>query len=200
MAYVSADARREQLIDAAVQVIAREGADKATTRKIADEARAPLASLHYCFQNKENLLLAVFNRLAQEMPSPLDAPEGTRVTPGELAELAVTRTMEWTVDQPVRARAAIEVILWAQRAAPDLATGFYDTFAKQTEAFLRQSTPPLPDPLLRSAVRVLFAHVDGLTLQFLSHQDRERTLEDAVTAGGMMRGYLDGGPCPRPGS
>ncbi|MGI5467153.1 TetR family transcriptional regulator [Streptomyces sp. CA-132043] len=62
MAYVSADTRREQLVEAAVQVIAHEGADGATTRKIADGAQSPLASLHYCFQNRENLLLAVPKR------------------------------------------------------------------------------------------------------------------------------------------
>ncbi|WP_078624408.1 TetR family transcriptional regulator [Streptomyces monomycini] len=56
MPYVPADTRREQVVEAAVQVIAREGADGATTRKIADEARAPLASLHHRFRNEENLL------------------------------------------------------------------------------------------------------------------------------------------------
>lgn len=34
--------------------------DGATTRRIAEEANAPLATLHYCFSSKEVLFAAVF--------------------------------------------------------------------------------------------------------------------------------------------
>jgi AcrR family transcriptional regulator len=64
VARVPSDVRRQQFIDAAVKVIARDGVDGATTRRIAEEAKAPLATLHYCFQTKENLLWAVFEQLA----------------------------------------------------------------------------------------------------------------------------------------
>ncbi|MCZ1014183.1 helix-turn-helix domain-containing protein [Streptomyces noursei] len=82
------------MVEAAVQVIAREGADGATTRKIADEPQAPLTSLHYCFQNKENLLLAVFIRLAEEMPVTVDLLDGNEGL-GRAAEQALTRSMQW---------------------------------------------------------------------------------------------------------
>ncbi|OBF20644.1 TetR/AcrR family transcriptional regulator [Mycobacterium sp. ACS4331] len=59
MAYVPSDERRHQFIQAAAKVIREEGLAKATTRRIAQEAKAPLASLHYCFRNKEDLFVAV---------------------------------------------------------------------------------------------------------------------------------------------
>ena len=62
MAYLSADDRRESILDAAVDVIASEGLAKMTTRRIAERAGAPLGALHYCFRNKEELLDLVFNR------------------------------------------------------------------------------------------------------------------------------------------
>lgn len=52
--------RRRQFVEAAVQVISREGMAKATTRKIAEVAGLPAANLHYCFATKEDLLQAVY--------------------------------------------------------------------------------------------------------------------------------------------
>jgi AcrR family transcriptional regulator len=63
MRHVPAAERREQLIAAAIAVIAEVGVEGATTRRIAAAADAPLATLHYCFQSKERLLLDVFDRI-----------------------------------------------------------------------------------------------------------------------------------------
>ncbi|SEB81058.1 TetR/AcrR family transcriptional regulator [Streptomyces sp. TLI_105] len=193
MAYVSAEARREQLIEAAVRVIAREGADGATTRKIADEAKAPLASLHYCFQNKENLLLAVFAQLSEEMPVAADLPEGEGASLGDVLELCLTGAMRWSVENPVRARAMIEVTLWAERYDPELSVGFYATFLRSSEAVLRQVDVSLPDEELQSVLRVTMCLVDGLSLQLFSDGDKERTLRDTATACAMLKAFLKEG-------
>ncbi|MEV0600311.1 TetR/AcrR family transcriptional regulator [Streptomyces sp. NPDC050315] len=191
MAYVSADTRREQLIEAAVQVIAREGADRATTRKIAEEAKAPLASLHYCFQNKENLLLAVFTQLSQEMPVEVDPPEGENVSLGQAMERRLTRAMQWTVENPVRVRAMIEVTLWAERYNPELSVSFYDGFFKSSEAVLRKADATLSDEELCSMMRVAMSIVDGLSLQMLTNGDKERALRDTATACAMLKAFLN---------
>jgi AcrR family transcriptional regulator len=190
MAYVPAATRREQLIEAAVRVIAREGADGATTRKIADEAKAPLASLHYCFQNKENLLLAVFERLAEELPVGVGLLESGNAVLGRAAEQALTRSMRWVVENPVRARAMIEVTLWAERYDPELSVGFYETFRKSSAGVLRQFAVTLSDEELDSVVRVMIALVDGLSLQMLTDGDKERTLRDTATACEILKAFL----------
>ncbi|MFD8295092.1 TetR/AcrR family transcriptional regulator [Streptomyces bauhiniae] len=191
MAYVSAEARRQQLLEAAVRVVAREGADGATTRKIADEAKAPLASLHYCFQNKESLLLAVFKQLSSEMPVGVDLPEDGSATLSYVIEQSLTNAIRWSVDNPVRVRAMIEVTLWAERNDPELSVSFYDTFLRSTEAVLRQVDVSLSDEELHSVVRVAMSVVDGLSLQLLTNGDKERTLRDTATACAMLKSYLN---------
>jgi AcrR family transcriptional regulator len=66
MAHMPSDERRQQFIQAAAKVIREEGLAKATTRRIAQEAGAPLASLHYCFKNKEELFVAVSRTFGEE--------------------------------------------------------------------------------------------------------------------------------------
>jgi len=190
MPHVPADARREQLIEAAVRVIAREGADGATTRKIADEAKAPLASLHYCFQNKENLLLAVFAQLSEELPVEVDLPEDEKASLGQVAEQLLTRAMQWCVENPVRTRAMIEILLWAERYDPELSAGFYKSFHKRSEDLFRQADMTLSDEELHSTVRVAISLVDGLSLQMLTGDDKGRTLRDTATACAMLRAFL----------
>ena len=56
MAYILVDDRRQQIIKAAIEVIAEDGLAKATTRRIAERAQAPLSALHYCFKNKNELV------------------------------------------------------------------------------------------------------------------------------------------------
>jgi len=81
MARVQAKVRREQLIDAAVRVAARDGVAAATTRAIATEAGASLASVHYCFESKQELLqevlISIINELTGEAPA--SAPDGASV-------------------------------------------------------------------------------------------------------------------------
>lgn len=55
--------RRRQFVDAAITVISREGVARATTRRIAEVAQLPTASLHCCFTTKEDLLHAVYEAI-----------------------------------------------------------------------------------------------------------------------------------------
>jgi AcrR family transcriptional regulator len=65
MSRIPASQRREEFITAVVTVVAAEGVEGATTRRIAAEAKASLAALHYCFSSKEELFYAVFERQVQ---------------------------------------------------------------------------------------------------------------------------------------
>ncbi|MFB7513494.1 TetR/AcrR family transcriptional regulator [Streptomyces sp. NPDC056144] len=63
MARQSADERREQLVEAALRVMIRDGVAKATTRAIVGEAGLPLGAFHYCFRSKQELLHGVIERI-----------------------------------------------------------------------------------------------------------------------------------------
>ncbi|MEV6796611.1 TetR family transcriptional regulator [Streptomyces sp. NPDC051320] len=188
---MSAEARREQLIEAAGRVIAREGADGATTRKIVDEAKAPLASLHYCFQNNENLLLAVFEQLSDELPVDVDLPEGEGASPGRVIEQCLTRAMRWSVENPVRMRAMIGATLWAARAAPSFPSASTTPSSSRRRPSCAGSTYC---SRTRSSTRCCgsrYRMVDGLSLQMLTNGDKERTLRDAATACATLKAFLD---------
>ncbi len=62
-----ASGRRAQIIDATMRLIARDGVTGLSTRKIAREAPVNLATLHYLFGSKDDLLLAVLDAVTSSM-------------------------------------------------------------------------------------------------------------------------------------
>jgi len=56
VARMSAQARREQLVEAAIKVMSKEGLERTTTRRIAEEAGVPHGGFHYAFRDKNELL------------------------------------------------------------------------------------------------------------------------------------------------
>ena len=63
MARISARERRQDFIEATIKVITEHGVANATTRRIAEAAGSPLASLHYVFHTKDELFCAVYESL-----------------------------------------------------------------------------------------------------------------------------------------
>jgi len=74
--------RREQLIQAALAVASRDGIDAATVRAVAAEAGVSLGVVHYCFQDKDELLRAMAHAITSanlerslgELPPSTDDP------------------------------------------------------------------------------------------------------------------------------
>ena len=99
---------------AAVRVIAADGVDGATTRRIAQEANAPLATLHYCFATKEVLFAAVFEHVAGQYREVLTRND----VHGDVATSAralLRGVMEWYLANPDFGAAIVELISWGQR-------------------------------------------------------------------------------------
>jgi AcrR family transcriptional regulator len=68
--------RREQLIEAALAVASRDGIDAATVRAVAAEAGVSLGVVHYCFQDKDELLRAMAHAITTaNLERSLDVPE-----------------------------------------------------------------------------------------------------------------------------
>ncbi|WP_421732270.1 TetR/AcrR family transcriptional regulator [Cellulomonas sp.] len=75
--------RREQLIEAALAVASRDGIDAATVRAVAAEAGVSLGVVHYCFQDKDELLRAMAHAITSanlerslgDIPEEVDDPE-----------------------------------------------------------------------------------------------------------------------------
>src|SRR5579884_3794437 len=58
-------ARRDALLDAVLRVVAQDGVDAVTHRRVAEVAGLPLASTPYSFDSKEHLLTAALERAAE---------------------------------------------------------------------------------------------------------------------------------------
>jgi AcrR family transcriptional regulator len=74
------DGRREQIVNAALQVMIAEGVYHATTRKIASAAGVNVATLHYHFHDKEEITFSVMEVLASNYRETLAARFSTAQT------------------------------------------------------------------------------------------------------------------------
>jgi AcrR family transcriptional regulator len=190
MAHIPTDLRRQQFIDAAVEVIARDGVDGATTRRIAEEAGAPLATLHYCFRSKENLLWAVYEQLADlgSMDIQKESAEGLSVA--LIAATLLHKMVQWGVDHPVNNRAQLEIWLWAERNDQELALRLYEKFLDSTKEVLRGATPRPDEEQLETVARVIAAFVDGLGMQLIISSDRDAIMRRGAAAIAMLEASL----------
>jgi AcrR family transcriptional regulator len=73
--------RREQIIEAAVAVIAEQGIQNLSLSEIEKKADMSRGQLTYYFPAKEEILLAVFDRVLQLMYQRMGTPEGTEQIP-----------------------------------------------------------------------------------------------------------------------
>ena len=114
---VPADERKEQLIAATVELMRREGVQSVTIRAIAKEANAPLATAHYCFRNKDELMESAAEAWLKNLSSfssEVAIELGLRAAVEQVAE-GYWRAL---VEEPASLLAEIELILWATRNAP----------------------------------------------------------------------------------
>jgi TetR/AcrR family transcriptional regulator, regulator of biofilm formation and stress response len=168
MPHMTNDERREQLIDAATKVIREEGLAKATTRRIADAAGAPLGSLHYCFRGKEDLLAEVTRRLGSGGHELAER----RVTPGmgvaAAAALALESFAEFLAQPEEKTLSEYEIYIWANMhdEYQEMPAEVYRGWASRIQAILKSAErddEPARDTY--AIARLVLALVDGYNLQ-----------------------------------
>ncbi len=172
MAYVPSDERRRQFIDAAAKVIREEGLAKATTRRIAQEADAPLASLHYCFRNKEDLFVAV----SQTFGEGGTAYVGRNVVAGMGVLKAVQEILrsfsEFVAESNEAQIGEFEFYAWAMRSPERhrASKGVYALWISRLAGYLTLACAGTDDDLDRdidveALSRAILAITDGFSLQ-----------------------------------
>ena len=181
--------RREQLVDAAIEVLAAEGLTGTTTRAITDQAGLALGAFHYAFESKDALLRAVLDRRAEEMETALITAtrdiSSVQEVVDRLAEVA------WTIVQGRRDLeiAIYELTLHALRnpELAEVAAGKYDRYVEVVRDAISGVVELPDDNAAEEIARFLVATFDGLILQDLVHGDPEaarrrlRMMSRAVT-------------------
>lgn len=190
MPHVPAPERREQLIAAALEVIAKEGIAGATTRRIAHAAQASPAALHYAFDSKEDLYLAVFEHLMNRFYEVHEEIEGD--LPERAARL-VELCAEWALASPWTERAEMELALWASRQRVENETLAQRFYAIAVDRFVRllggDDAADRQDPTLTAVARQVIHVVDGSTLHWFANGDDQVYRADARAGGEMLRSY-----------
>lgn len=184
MTRMSAEDRRERLVDAAISVMTREGVVRATTRAIAAEAEMPLGVFHYAFRSKTELMHMVTQRIARQSKSGIDEAVLTDgVTDlGEVARAGLMAYLEHVVAHPHAHLVPYELTTTALRdpELEGLAAQQYDYYlheneqllAAAAEAFGFEFTAPLP-----VVSRWVFSTMDGLALNYLARGDADEARE-----------------------
>lgn len=185
MARISVEDRSRQFIEAAARVIASEGIAAATTRRIATEADAPLAALHYCFRSKDELLDEVYNHLSRDYARDLD-PIPAAVGLDEAVDLHIHRVWRRMLNAPHEQVTTFELLLRATRLADpeDIAASnkinrsMYDAWVQSTSTIFRNAAIASQIELksdVETVSRMLIASIDGINLQHLSDPDLARS-------------------------
>jgi len=182
----SAGERREQLIDAAVEVIADHGLARATTRAITDRAGLALGAFHYVFASKDELLEAVIQRVVREIDATLGTTaarvEPTTGRPLEGPDLVVDALARflrgaWAYFEGSRTLqlAQFELTLHALREPEKhhLAVQQYDRLVGTLSGMLRELTDELDPDTSAELARYVVATIDGLLLQWLVDRDAD---------------------------
>ncbi|GAA0195775.1 TetR/AcrR family transcriptional regulator [Glutamicibacter creatinolyticus] len=185
MARVSVEERSRQFIEAAARVIAAEGMAAATTRRIAAEAGAPLAALHYCFRNKDELLNEVYNYLSRDYARELDPMPGP-TSLDDAVERHIRRIWRRMLSAPHEQVTTFELLLRSTRledeqeiaAARTINRSMYGAWIASTSAIFRSAAEAMGEAAhidFDTVSRMVIAGIDGISLQHLSDPDEERT-------------------------
>ncbi len=177
MTRIAPAARRTALVQAALRVVARDGVAAATTRRIVAEAGMPLASFHYVFASRDELMAelietAVAGEQSDLAPAFDPAPANLR----EAVRSGLQHYFDGVRADPDREKAMFELTQWALREPgfADLARRQYDRYYDLAERAARDAARltgrewalPLPE-----VARLLVTLTDGLTVAWLATRD-----------------------------
>ncbi|WP_082601081.1 TetR/AcrR family transcriptional regulator [Agromyces sp. Root81] len=176
MARIPAPERRAALVQAALRVVSQRGIAHATTRAIVAEAGMSLASFHYAFDSRDELIDELITTVvAREQEAVLpDDLQGHDIR--DMLEAGLLRYFEHLRADPEHEQAMLELTQYALRS-PERHPLAVAQYARYTELGARSlsaaaelagvvwSTP------VEQVARVLIAFTDGLTLTWLVTRD-----------------------------
>lgn len=185
MAYIPNEERRRQFVQAAINVTREHGLGDATTRRIAEEANAPLGALHYCFRGKDELYEAVMQELGVaglESLSDCVTP-GMGVAP---AAAAMCRTLaKWTLGRYEDHLTEYEIHIWAMRShkySQIPANTYREWLDLVSELLTTARRPDEPKYDTMAIARMIIAFEDGYGFQdqFLGEKAMTDNFEIAI--------------------
>ncbi|WP_037356550.1 TetR/AcrR family transcriptional regulator [Amycolatopsis orientalis] len=191
MARISAAQRRQDFVNAAVEVIAKHGIDGATTRRIAEQAGANLAMVHYCYDSKEDLFADVYKFVVGKFRG-LSSKVDPRATLAEAARKILHDVMEYYVESPSFAVSALELINWARRQHEDSGIDLYDRALEGARSALRDAAGdrPVDDETIREIASAIACLSDGFAVGWITYGDRAFAEKQMQLADSLFESWL----------
>jgi len=160
---------QEQILDAAMQIIVRDGLEETSMRAVAEEAEVSLGLLSYHFEGKENLIVSAFQRAAerlmeitQEMLDAAGDDPRARIQAGLRSFFADELT---DIDH-----LEVWLAMWAvARTNEDVANAELELYERHAEVLrdaIRRADPSLPEEIVRTRTTDVIAVQNGLWLNW----------------------------------
>ncbi|SRR6266508_1986274 len=186
---MSADERREKLLEAALTVMTRDGVAAGSTRAIVGEAGMQVSTFHYCFRSRNELLRELIVRLSATERQAAFAGMEPAPTLRETLQGAVEGYLNHLLTNPEQELVLFELNHHALRTPElhDLAEEQYRGYYKTTEEILSlaaELTGSRWTVDLSTVARLVVTATDGVTTTWLADRDTEATRQ-------VMERFLD---------
>lgn len=178
MTRISASERRQALIEAAMRVVAARGVVAATTRAIVAEAGMSLASFHYAFTSRDELMAELIDFVVgheERALQPRLASADAELSIREMLRSGFQDYFDLLSQDPPREKAMFELTQYAMRSGmEDLARRqyrrYYALAASALETAAQKTRVTWCRPVAEVAT-LLVVLTDGLTLAWLVNRD-----------------------------
>ena len=189
----NSEGRREQILAAALEVMIAEGVYHATTRKIAEAAGVNVATLHYHFESKEEILFCVLERVASNYRTTLAKrfaePQTLRERIGDLLPFIFSEVEGARGEQLVHQEMTLYVLRIPEAAhmaadKEDEIFGLYEDMLLAASDVRPEHAGPVHD-----IANFIYTGFVGILHQWLATGDRERlirTTNDLIEAAQKM--------------
>ncbi len=170
--------RREKLLDAALEVVARNGVASGTTRAIAAQAGMPLASFHYAFDSHQALMGAAIERLQSLELAACKSLEVAGDSRQEIARSLMGSMLDDIVARTNQHWSRLELLDHAMRTegmqelAPRWRQARLDCLGHKV-AMAAEGVEGLQGQHLGQFTAALVVMADGLLQDYLVHRDEE---------------------------
>ncbi len=195
------DGRREQIISAALKVTIADGVFHATTRKIAEAAGINVATLHYHFHDKEEIIFSVMEVLASSYRETLakrfSTPQTLHTRIGDLLKFIFSEIEKSRGEQLVLQEMTLYVLRYphaehlAAEKEREIRSLYFDS--------LRAASDVQPEDVseLDRLTNFIYASFVGILNQWLASRDAPlllRTTDDLIEAARQMAARRITGP------
>lgn len=167
---------RDSILEAARTCLVREGFERITTRRIAEEAGVNIATLHYYFGNKESLLDETMRFALASVVERLDRAMGGAADLSECLRLGLAEYWKIVRDQPGILRFDLAVRGFRDDSARAKSALLLDELNRMTVELLGGFGGARPDGFYEPIAHFLVSSLDGITLSYLVSRDPERAL------------------------